>query len=161
MKLTKVLLAVAVSASVGFIGCKPKDADLQKSIQEKEPAYVSVTVLDAVATLSGDAPDAAAKTSAGDIAQGVKGVKSVTNNLVVAPPPPPPPVVAPVVITLDDPLTKAVTDATKDFPTVQATVKEGVITVTGEISADKWKKLKMSLDGLKPKKVDGSALTIK
>jgi hypothetical protein len=54
-----------------------------------------------------------------------------------------------------------VKDATKDFPEIAATVKEGVIAVTGEITAARWKALKMTLDGLKPKKVDGSALKIK
>jgi hypothetical protein len=40
-------------------------------------------------------------------------------------------------------------------------VKDGVITITGEQKADRWKKLKMALDALKPKKVDASGLKVK
>jgi hyperosmotically inducible protein len=79
------------------------------------------------------------------------------NNCTLAPLPPPP---APVVIAQDDPLTKGVTDATKDFPTVKSSVKDGVITLTGEIKRADLKKLMMTLHTLKPKKID-SQLTIK
>ena len=70
------------------------------------------------------------------------------------------PLLPPVAITPDDPLTAGVRDATKDFPTVTATVNDGVIAVSGELKADDWKKLKMALDGLKPKKVDAAGLKI-
>jgi len=66
-----------------------------------------------------------------------------------------------VQITPDDALIKGVTDATKDFPELTATVKDGVVTVAGETTADRWKKLKMALDELKPKKVDASGIKIK
>jgi hypothetical protein len=49
----------------------------------------------------------------------------------------------------------------KDYPGVTATVKDGVITVTGESTAAKWKMLKMALDALHPKKVDASGLKVK
>jgi hyperosmotically inducible protein len=64
-------------------------------------------------------------------------------------------------ITPDDALIKGVTDATKDFPELTASVKDGVVSVTGETTADRWKKLKMALDELKPKKVDASGIKIK
>jgi len=164
MKLTKLLMAVAIVTTTSFVSCKPKDDDIKTAIEAKikadaDLAPVAVDVKDGVATLSGQVKDDAAKAKVPTLTADVKGVKSTTDNTSVMPPPPPPP--APVVITADDPLTKSVTDATKDYPTVKATVKEGVIAVTGTIAADKWKKLKMSLDGLHPKKVDGSALTIK
>ena len=47
-----------------------------------------------------------------------------------------------------------VTDAIKDHPTVKAEVKDGVITLTGEIKKDALKKLMPLLQSLKPKKVD-------
>ena len=164
MKLTKLLLAVAIVTTVSFVGCKPNDAELQTAVETKIKAMpdmvtgATVVVKDGVATLSGECKDEMCKVACEKAASEVKGIKSIVSNFTVTPPPPPP---APVVITADDPLTKSVADATKDYPTVTATVKEGVVTVTGEISKDKWKKLKMSLDGLHPKKVDGSALTIK
>jgi len=43
---------------------------------------------------------------------------------------------------------------------VTATVNDGVIAISGELKAPDWKRLKMSLDGLKPKKVDASGLKI-
>ncbi|MGZ8558131.1 MAG: BON domain-containing protein, partial [Chitinophagaceae bacterium] len=122
-----------------------------------ETSGLMVDVKEGVATISGDAKDEAAKSKAAELATAVKGVKSVQNNISVAQPSAS---VAPVEITADDPLTTAVKDATKDFPTVTASVKEGVISVSGELKSDAWKKLKMSLDGLKPKKVDASGLKI-
>ena len=67
---------------------------------------------------------------------------------------------APVEIAGDDALTKGVRDATKDYPSVKATVNEGVISVSGELKSDQWRKLKEALDGLKPKRVDASGLKI-
>ena len=43
-------------------------------------------------------------------------------------------------------------DATKDFPTVTATVKDGVITVSGELKSDDWKRLKMALGWVETQK---------
>ena len=159
--INRLLLVFGTIAILGSItqGCKskPKDANLKTSVEkalqaDPQTAGVRVNVTDAVATLTGEVRDAAAQSAAGTIAGGVKGVKSVQNNVTIAS--------APVVITPDDPLTSAVKDATKDFPGVTATVNDGVITVTGEIKADDWRRLKMALDGLRPKRVDGSALKI-
>ena len=55
---------------------------------------------------------------------------------------------------------KGVKDATKDFTGITATVKDGIIYVTGELKSADWKKLKMALDGLKPKRVDAAGLKI-
>lgn len=162
MKFTKLLMAIAIT-SVGLVSCKPKDADIQAAIETKAKAdpdlsAVTVQVKDGVATLGGELKNEAAKAKIPSLSTDVKGLSSTVDNTTVTPPAVP---AQPVVITADDPLNKAVTDATKDYPTVKASVKEGVVTVTGSIAADKWRKLKMNLDGLHPKKVDGSALTIK
>jgi hypothetical protein len=66
-----------------------------------------------------------------------------------------------VEIAADDPLTKGITDALKDYPTVKATAADGVITVTGETTKADWKKIKMALDALHPKKVTATDLKIK
>jgi hyperosmotically inducible periplasmic protein len=162
MKLTNVLMAVAVSATVGFVSCKPKDADIKasidKAIQENgDMKGLTVDVKDGVATLSGTCGDEACKAKCAGAVKGMKGVKEVINNISVPPPPPPP---APVVIAADDPLAKAVADAIKDHPTVTADVKDGVITLTGEIKKDALKKLMPLLQSLKPKKV-ANQLTVK
>jgi hyperosmotically inducible periplasmic protein len=164
MKMTKLLMAIAIITTVSFVSCSPKDADIQAAIETKIKAMpdmvtgATIAVKDGVATLSGECKDEMCKAACEKAATETKGVKSIVSNFTIAAPPPPP---APVVITADDPLTKAVADATKDYPGVTAVVKDGVVSVTWEISKDKWKKLKMALDGLHPKKVDGTGLTIK
>lgn len=164
MKLTKLLMAIAIVSTASFVSCSPKDADVQAAVEAKINAMpdmvkgATVTVKDGVATLTGECKDEMCKAACDKAASEVKGVKSVVSNFTLAAPPV---VFVPPVITADDPLTKSVADATKDYPGITATVKDGVISLTGPISADKWKKLKMALDGLHPKKVDGTGLTIK
>ena len=160
MKITKTLFAIFLSASVLFFSCKPKDSDLQTKITEKfasspECNGAAATVTDGVATLSGEVKDDACKNMAATTAQSVKGVKSVVNNLTVTPPPPPPPVVNP-----DSALTQGVTDATKDFPSVKATVNNGEITLTGSIKRNDLTKLMQTLNTLHPTKINNQ-LTIK
>ncbi|HEV7334240.1 MAG TPA: hypothetical protein VGN63_24620 [Flavisolibacter sp.] len=60
---------------------------------------------------------------------------------------------APVEISADEVLRKGVADATKDFPDVEATVEDGVITLNGIIDRDRFLSLKQSLDTLRPKQV--------
>jgi osmotically-inducible protein OsmY len=159
MKLIKILFSFLLLGSLFMVGCKPKDADIKASIEEKmkaDPmmAGMSVDVTDGVATISGTCADEACKTKCEETAKSVKGVKSVVNNCVVPPPP------APVTVNADDELNKGVMDATKDHPTVKATVNDGVITLTGDIKKDQLQKLMMSLNSLKPKKIENK-LTIK
>lgn len=159
-----VLSAVAV---VVLSACKGgvKDADLEKAVTEKitaisaDVADAGATVKDGVVTLSGKFKDDASKAAFETAVKAIPGVKSVVNNSTVMAPPPPP-VAAPVVIAPVDSLTKGVTDATKDFPGVKAEVKDGIITLTGEIKRSSLPTLMKSLNTLKPKKVENK-LTIK
>ncbi|MFX1706039.1 BON domain-containing protein [Chitinophaga sp. CC14] len=158
--LTTVILSVGL---LFMISCKskPKDADIQAAVTtalQSSPG-VSADVKDGVVTLSGSVASQADKDAAEAAVKLNQGVKSVVNNVTVAPPPPPAP--APVEVTADDSLKTAVASIVKDFPGIQADVKEGVIIITGEQKADRWKKLKMALDALKPKKVDASGLKVK
>ena len=158
----RVLSVVTIMAFTLMIACKgkPNDAELQTKVSEmvKVPGVMS-EVKEGVVTLSGSVMDEAAKAEAETNAKAVEGIKSVTNNITITAPPV---AAAPAITTApDDALTTGVADATKDFPEVKATVTDGVITVTGEITAAKWKTLKMALDGLGPKKVDASSLTVK
>jgi osmotically-inducible protein OsmY len=71
------------------------DADVQKCISDKFAASktltgAAATVAGGEATLTGEAKNAGAKTSAGKTAQGC-GAKKVTNNITVAAPPAKPP----------------------------------------------------------------------
>ncbi|HVZ96566.1 MAG TPA: BON domain-containing protein [Chitinophagaceae bacterium] len=159
MKILKSTLAIALITSVVLVGCKPKDADIQANIEKNLQTMpgISVTVKDGVATFTGECQNEASKDSVVNAAKDIKGVKSVVNNCTVAPPPPP--------VTVDttaatDALTQGVADATKDFPGVKATVADGVITLTGDIKRSDLARLMMSLNSLKPKKIENK-LTIK
>jgi len=159
--------ALSIAAIAGFsmmVACKgkPNDSELQTKVTQtvKVPGVTS-SVKDGVVTLSGTVSDDASKAAAEAAAKGTEGVTSVTNDIMVVAPAPAAPAPGAVVVSADDALTTAVKDATKDFPEVTATVKDGVVSVSGNITAAKWKTLKMSLDGLKPKKVDASGLKVK
>ena len=158
------LLQVFLFASlvtVTAISCKPKikDSDIEAKIQANTAlSDIAASVKDGVVTLSGEVKDESEKTMVETAVKGIEGVKQVVNNCTIAPPPPPP---APVEIAADDPLTKGITDALKDYPTVKATAADGVITVTGETTKADWKKIKMALDALHPKKVTATDLKIK
>ena len=65
-----------------------------------------------------------------------------------------------IIISPDETLKTSLTDAVKDFPGVTATVDQGVVTLTGNITRDKLPKLMMAVNGLHPKKVNNN-LTIK
>ena len=161
MKMTKTFIAIFLSASVLFFSCKPKDSEVQSNINQKfaatpECTGATATVADGVATLSGEVKDDACKDVAATTAKGIKGVKSVVNNLTTTPPPPPPP----PAVNPDTALTQGVTDATKDFPTVKASVNNGEITLTGSIKRADLKTLMQSLNSLKPAKINNQ-LTIK
>ena len=47
-----------------------------------------------------------------------------------------------------------VTDAVKDFPGVKVDVVNGELTLTGEVTAEQARKIKMSVDALKVGKVN-------
>jgi hyperosmotically inducible periplasmic protein len=163
MKLKQISTLVIAFGMTFLFACKggKNDATVQASVTEKLSTVPGVTAetKDGVVTLSGSVADEGTKSAAEDLAKSTEGVKSVTNNIMVSAAPaaaePAP------VISGDDALKNGVETATKDFPGVTATVNDGVITVTGEITAAKWKTLKMSLDALNPKKVDASGLKVK
>lgn len=155
-------LLAAACLAILLVSCGPKDADIQASVDtalraNPDLSTVSASVKDRVVTLSGETKDETYKARAEELVKGVKGVKNVINNTTVAPPPPAP---APITIQQDDPLTKAVTDAIKDYDTVTAEVKDGVIILTGTIRRSQLPKLMQTLNTLKPKKIENK-LTIK
>ena len=119
MKLTKLLTVVAVSATMFFASCKPKDADIKANVEKalKADAMMSnttVDVKDGVVTMSGECKDDACKAMCEKTVTAVKGVKSVVNNCMVAAPPPPPPVSLSTAI--DAAKMQQVKDGLKDIP---------------------------------------------
>lgn len=162
MKMNKLAAGILVMGLSLMVACKgkPKDADIQAKVNEalKNAPGVMAEVKEGMVTLSGQVADDAAKASAETLAKTAEGVKEVTNNITVMPPVATQPTVT---VAADDALTTGVATAVKDFPGVTATVSDGVVTVTGDIAVVKWKKLKMALDALKPKKVDATGLKVK
>jgi hypothetical protein len=57
-------------------------------------------------------------------------------------------------ISSDAALESGLKDATKDYPGVTATVKDGEVTLTGTIERDKLSSLLQSVNGLNPRKVN-------
>ncbi|MDQ6761863.1 MAG: BON domain-containing protein [Bacteroidota bacterium] len=162
MKLIRNYLVLFALMSLVFFSCKPKDSDFQAKIEKSlqaspETAGVSVDVKDGTATLTGEVKDNAAKEKALQDARDVNGIKNVENHVTVTPAEVMSP---PVVVNNDSALTQGVKDATKDFPTVTASVNDGVITLTGSIKRSDLKNLMMSLNTLNAKKIDNQ-LTIK
>jgi hypothetical protein len=136
-----------------FAACKPSDEKIAEAAKAKIGAIASsinVSVADGIATLSGEVKDDATKAAAEAALQGVKGLKSVVNNLTVPPPPPPP-----VVINPDDVLRKGIDSvfAAKSIKGVTATVADGVVTLTGNAKKADLTKIMQAAMELKPKKV--------
>ncbi len=145
-------LAIMLFASLALPACKPKDADIQASFNEKakanaQMANVSASVADGVITLTGQCPDAACKSSAQEIADDVKGVKSVVNNIVVDIP-------APVVINDDATIRSSVDPIVSKYPGVTADVQNGTVTLRGTIKSNDLQKLMMALQESNVKNVN-------
>ena len=158
MIIKKILGSTAVVFALFLGSCQPKDSDISVSVTENVRAATpeaTVQVNEGVATLSGQVKDEATRMAAEDAAKKTKGVKSVINNITVMVPSEPT-----VTISTNDALQQGVNDAIKDFPGVTATVRDGEIIVNGELAKDRWKRLKMSLDALNPKKVNAVTLKI-
>ncbi|MBC8987767.1 BON domain-containing protein [Pedobacter sp. N36a] len=155
-KLMSKMMALVIATAfmvTAIAGCKstPKDADLKTAVEtaiQSSPnlSASGVAVDKGVVTITGQVTDEASKDALGKAAAAVPGVKSVVNNLTIE--------VAKVEVTADTPLALAVKDATKDFPTVAATVNDGVVTLKGELKKADLQKLMMAVNALKPKKVD-------
>lgn len=149
---------------LGTTSCnkKLKDADIQTAIEtvlkaDADMAGTTVMVKDGVATLSGVCKDEACKTRCEEAVKKIEGVKSVVNNCTIAPPE----VVVPPVA---DALSQAIADAVKDFPGVKTELKDGVLTLTGEIQKASLQKLMMGLNALKTmglKKIESAGLVKK
>ena len=152
MKLTKLLLAVVVSATILFVGCKPKDADIKANVEKAlkaDPMMTStmVDVKDGVVTMSGECKDDACKAMCEKTVAGVKGVKSVVNNCMVAAPPPPPPVS--LSTTIDATKMQQVKDGLKDIPGVTVEFVGDKAVLKGAVTAANRMKIMQMLAAAK------------
>ena len=134
--------------------CKsgPSDQELTNSINSSlssSTGKINASVEKGVATLTGECPDDACKTNAEATAKSAKGVSQVVNNITVSAPPPPV-----VTITPDDSLRTAVQSAISEYKTVQASVTNGVVTLTGETSRKNLQDIMQAVTAMKPKKIE-------
>jgi hypothetical protein len=150
MKLTKLLMAVVVSATMLFVSCKPKDADVKAAVEkalQADPMMsgATVDVKDGVVTITGQCKDDACKAMCEKTAMAVKGVKSVVNNCSVAPPPPPtPPAPASLTTTLNAATQQTVKDGLKDIPGVTVEFAGDKAVLKGEVTkANRMKIMQM------------------
>ena len=151
------MLALVVMLAVGATSCKPKDADIQKAVQTEiaanpDAAGVTATVDKGIVTLTGEVKDEATSAAINGIAAGVKDVKSVVNNLSLPQ--------TPIVTAQDTELQTGLVDALKDNPAVSYTVKDGVVTLTGEVKSSDLPTILQKVSALNPVKIDNQ-ITVK
>lgn len=162
MRLTLLsLLIAACGMTLSSCKGKVKDSDIQMVVEDKAKTITGLgtataSVKDGVVTLTGQVADETAKVAYESAVKTIPGVKSVVNELTVAPPAPS----EPVNISPDATLTSAVADVLKAYSGVKAEVKDGVVTLTGDIKRADLQKLMPALSALKPKKIENK-LTIK
>lgn len=154
MKAIKFLsvLTLIIAIGIGVTSCnKVKDADIQKAAQETlamnpDLSGVMVTVVNKVATLTGTVKDEATKTFAENTVSALENVSSVINKIEVIPP-------LPDFTAIDAAINAGLQDALKDHQKVTATVKDGVITIEGEIREKDLPVLMEKLYALNPQEV--------
>lgn len=130
---------------------KPNDTELATQATEivKANPTASVEVKEGVAHLSGTFATQAEKDAMIASLKAIPGVKDVMDMSSVVP--------AAVVETasvVDPAVQQKLADAVKDFPTVKAEVVNGELTLTGDVTAEQARKIKMSVDALKLGKVN-------
>lgn len=139
-------MIVAVSASMLFVSCKPKDGDIKTAVEtalKADPMMTGtmVDVKEGVVTITGECKDEACMAACEKIAAAVKGVKSVVNNCTVAPVVAPP---ASLSTMLDAATQQKVKDGLKDIPGVSVEFTGDKAVLKGEITpANRMKIMQM------------------
>lgn len=149
----KFLSVFGLAIALFLSACGKSDADLQKAADAAVKAKVptaTVTVKDGVATITGVANDAAAKTAA-EAAAKVDGIKSVTNNMTVATPTP----VADMSSGTDATVKSAIEANLKTAGITGVTVEVvgGVATLRGSVPEAKFAEAVKAANDAKPGKV--------
>ncbi len=164
MKLSKLLMGMAVLATLAFVSCKPKDADIKASIEaalKADPMMTGTTVdvKEGIATITGVCKDDACKAMCEKAVLGIKGVKSVVNNCTVTPPVAPP---ASLTTSISDAVMQQVKDGLKDIKSVTLAgfTDKGAI-INGEVSAAQNMKIKQMLAAAKVMLDGASKLVVK
>lgn len=155
-----VILSICLSFFLS--SCQPDDKKVAENVKSGITALdpdIQVNVNDGVVTLSGEVSDDATKNSAETSVKGIKGVKSVVNNITVreevqaAPPVP---------INSDNQVRQSIDSsfAKKNIKGVNVSVVNGEVTLTGDVKKSDLTKVMQAANESKPKKVINQ-LTIK
>jgi hyperosmotically inducible periplasmic protein len=157
LNMKKFLWGLSLAISMVGFGCKSdkSDAEIQNAVNEKITANAEMKDLNAsvnagVVTLTGHCKDDECRKDCQQKVEGIAGVKQVVNNITVGQPVPD----ANVEISDDATLKTAVNDVVKGYNKVEADVKDGVVTLRGEIARADLQDLMQKLNELKPKKID-------
>ena len=151
----KLIAASTLVLAVSFtsVACKKKvtDADLQTQATTVVTAnpQATVEVKDGTAHLSGTFEDEASRDQMIASLKAIPGIKDVMDMSKIAAP-----VVVETVSAVDPAVQQKVTDAVKDFPSVSVEVVNGELTLTGNVSPEQARKIKMSVDALQAGKVN-------
>ncbi len=151
MKKSIAMAALALAVSFGSISCKKKVSDTELQTQATtivtSNPNASVEVKDGTAHLSGTFADQASKDSMIASLKAIPGVKDVMDMSTVEAP-------IETVSAVDPAVQQKVTDAVKDFPSVNVEVVNGELTLTGNVSSAQARQIKMSVDALQAGKVN-------
>ncbi len=135
-KILSLFLTVILITSL--VGCTPSDEKITTAVKaalSTNPSLSPVTayVKDGIVTLSGEVETDELKTLAESSLAGLKGVKSITNSLTVKPKGPTPEELKKMA---EDALLSKVNEnfVTYKVEGITATVSDGVVTLTGEIT---------------------------
>jgi osmotically-inducible protein OsmY len=150
------IFGILAISGITLVSCEGKqtDAEIQSSINEKiasnnEMKGLNATVREGVVTLSGECPTEECKKECAEEIKDIKGVKNIENNIRVASA-----ASSAVEIDSDETLRSSVNDVVKNYRGVEAEVKDGVVILRGEIKRDNLQDLIVSLNELRPRKVD-------
>ena len=153
--------SVALSLIMSFLvfsscGNNRTDSEIQVDVTQKlstieSAGGISATVADGVVTLTGECSTQDCINKAESEVKSVKGVKEVRNDIRMASLPG---ADAPVEISSDPILTTAVNEVVQTYSSVKAEVKDGVVTLRGEIERSQLQDLMQKLNNLQVKKID-------
>jgi hyperosmotically inducible protein len=153
MKINTTIAAILLVGASLFSSCKSKDVEIKSNVSDAvQNNDVAVTVKDGVVTLSGEVDNPAEKAKAEVEARKVKDVQTVVNEITLPAPPPPP---SPEVVA-DEKLNAEVQAVIAPFPDVRASVSNGVVTLSGEITRPGLVLLMPKIAGLFPRKIENN-----
>lgn len=146
------MAALGLMISLTAVSCKKKvsDTDLTTNATTAIQANpnASVEVKDGVAHLSGTYASEAERDAAIASLKATEGIKEVMDMTTIA--------VTEPVVTVDantDANIQRVNDAIKDYPGVKAELVNGEVVITGDVTSEQARNIKMSVDGLNLGKV--------